>query len=331
MKFLSPYILDINLKTNKNEKTGSNMSKITFLDNASEGKNNWWRYLLTIVLSMGGAKTLAIIILPTLIFIIFSSLIIFGIISPNQANSTVSNPLFEFSIVGIIYVILFLLFYLLLRFVHHKKLISLVNTVSKVSWRKILKGAGIWTVIMAVGTLFALISNPSSFELTFNPANFILLLILSLIIFSIQAPYEELFFRGYLMQGISLLTKKPIIPLIITSVFFALLHYGNGENSMMSTILVTHALIFGITMGIIVLGENRLETAMGVHIADNFFPSLIANNPDAGLGNLPSLLTIHGTPNFVIDTITYVLFALILLLIIFWNKKDKLYNIFKTR
>ena len=82
-------------------------------------------------------------------------------------------------------------------------------------------------------------------------------------------------------------------------------------------------------MGIITLGENRLETAIGVHIADNIFVSSIANNPDAGFGNLPSILTIHGTPNLILDTLTYALFAIILLVIIFWNKKDCLLNIFR--
>ena len=220
-------------------------SRITFLDNASEGKNDWWRYLLTIILSMGGAKTLAVIIFPVLFIPIFSFLIMFGYISVDHANAIISNPLFELLVLGIIYAILFLLFYLLLRFIHRKKLISLVNTTSKVDWRKILKGAGLWFIILAFGTLIAFISNPNGFEVTFNLNNFILLLILSISVFSIQAPYEELFFRGYLMQGISLVTKKPVIPLIITSVFFALLHYGNGNNATMSLILVIHALIFG--------------------------------------------------------------------------------------
>lgn len=83
-------------------------------------------------------------------------------------------------------------------------------------------------------------------------------------------------------------------------------------------------------MGIIVLGENRLETAMGVHIGDNIFVSAIANNPNAGFGNLPSILTIHGIPNLFTDTLIYILLSLALLIVIFWNKKDNIYNIFKT-
>lgn len=304
------------------------MSRITFLDNASEGKNNWWRYLLTIILTWGGGKALALIIIPIFISIFFY-LIIIGLFTPNQANEILSNPLFGLLMVGLIYVILFLIFYISLRFIHQKKIISLINTDSKVDWRKMVKGAVLWFAVMTLGTLIFFIISPGSFEVTFNPTNFIYLLILSIIAFSIQAPLEELFFRGYLMQGIGLLTKKPIIPIILTSILFAVLHYGNGENNAMSIILVIHAFIFGITMGIIVLGENRLETAIGAHIADNIFISTIANNPDAGFGNLPSILTIHGTPNLLGDTLIYVLISILLLIVVFWNKKDKLYNIFK--
>jgi len=304
------------------------MSRITFLDNASEGKNNWWRYLLTIILTWGGGKALALIIVP-IIFFIFSCLIFIGLFTPNQADDVLSNPLFELLMVGIIYVILFLIFYISLRFIHQKKIISLINTDSKVDWRRIINGTVLWFAVMGLGALIFFIISPGSFEVTFNPTNFIYLLILSIIVFSIQAPLEELFFRGYLMQGIGLLSKKPIIPLIATSVLFAALHCGNGENNAMSIILVIHAFIFGITMGIIVLGENRLETAIGAHIADNIFISAIANNPDAGFGDLPSILTIHGTPNLIGDTVIYVLISIVLLIIVFWNKKDKLYNIIK--
>jgi uncharacterized protein len=304
------------------------LGRITFLDNASEGKNSWWRYLLTIVLTWGGGKALGLIISPVIISIFFY-FVISGIFTPDQANETLSNPLFELFLLGIIYVFLFLIFYILLRFLHEKRIMSLINTASKIDWKRIVKGAGIWFAIMAVEILILLIISPGSFEVTFNPNNFFLLLILSILVFSIQAPFEELFFRGYLMQGIGLLTKKPVIPLILTSILFAVLHFGNGENGEIGIILMIHAFIFGITMGIIVLGENRLETAMGVHIADNVFVSSIVNNPDAGFGNLPSVLTTHGIPNLIGDTLIYVLISIVLLVIVFWNKKDKLYNIIK--
>ena len=214
------------------------MSRITFLDNAHNGKNNWWRYLFTSILTLGGGKILAMIILPIFIYIFFYFLVIFGFITTDWANAIISNPFFGLIIIGIIYSFNFSLFYLLLRFIHRKKIINLVNTVSRVSLRKIIKGAGIWLTVITLVTLLSLMTDPGSFKVTFNLNNFFILLILSLIVFSIQAPFEELFFRGYLMQGFGLLSKKPVIPLLATSVIFAALHYWNSTNTMMSVDIV---------------------------------------------------------------------------------------------
>ena len=48
-----------------------NMSSIPFLENASEGKNNWWRYLLTVIVSLVGGSLVAGIAWQCLSFIPF--------------------------------------------------------------------------------------------------------------------------------------------------------------------------------------------------------------------------------------------------------------------
>jgi len=312
------------------------MSRITFLDNASGSKNNWWRYFSTIILTWGGGKIFAIIFpifLSILIYLMFNE---FNNVA--QVNYVLSNPLFILLRVGIGEIILFLIFYLCIRFIHKRKIISLINVDSKINWGKILKGAGIWFTIMAIIGIFSLMSPHSDAKVTFNPNTFVILLILSLVIFPIQASFEELFFRGYLMQGLGLLTKKPFIPLLITSVVFAIPHYFNifyvnGATTLVGINWAIQAFIMGIALGIIVLGENRLETAMGVHIINNLFGTVVIYNTSTGLfGNLPAIITVtsSGIPNIIADASLSVLFLLVLLTVVFWNKWEKMYNIFKT-
>ena len=71
----------------------------------------------------------------------------------------------------------------------------------------------------------------------------------------------------------------------------------------MSITIVLSALILGLMLGIIVLGENGLETAMGAHIANNMFIALFLNSSDSGLGNLPSLFTSSLVQSIFRDTI----------------------------
>ncbi len=295
------------------------MSRITFLDNAIEGKNNWWRYLITIILTWGTP-----VVILTIVFFILSNF------NPIKLVSLLSQPISLIVLVGISDILSLIFLYIGVRYIHERKFISLINTDSKFSWRRILKGGGIWFGILTLGLIITLLLNPSNLNVTFNSHPFITLLIISLIVFPIQASFEELFFRGYLMQGIGLTSKYPIVPLITTSIIFALLHFPNGGNALTSVDIVIQALIIGLTLGIITLGENRLETAMGVHIANNIFVALIVNTPNGGLGNIPSIITDNSPPNILSDVPIIALYAIILLAIIFWGKKENIIKIFKS-
>ena len=304
------------------------MSRITFLDNASGSKNSWWRYLLTIILTWPVPMAVtAVIFIP--VFMILS-IIALATNTSDLSYAIASNPLFELVLTGISAALSILFLYLCIEFVHKRKFISLINTACRVDWKRILKGAGIWFAILTIGSLAELIIDPGSVKVTFNPNTFIFLLLLSLMVFPLQASFEELFFRGYLMQAVGLLTKKPIIPLLVTSVIFAALHFWNGSDTITSVDIVLQVFIIGITLGIITLGENRLETAMGVHIANNIFVSVVANTANGGFDGLPSILTSYGAPNPLQDVPVFAVYALALIMVVFWNKKDMLFNIFRN-
>jgi membrane protease YdiL (CAAX protease family) len=301
------------------------MSRITFLDNANLGENNFWRYLFTIILTWGSAIIFEIIILIAVMVYFISQ----GFDTNYFFQIILNNPLVTIAILGITYVISLIFLYIGVRYIHQRKFITLINTDFQFSWRRLLKGGAIWIVLLTIGTMLTLLFDPGSLKITFNVNAFSILLILSLLVFPIQASFEELFFRGYLMQGFGLLSKKPWIPLLITSVIFAFLHYFNGGTTLMSIDMILQALIVGLMLAIVTLGENRLETAMGVHIANNLFVCLIANNPTGFTENLPSLFTYTATPDPLIDSLGVSLYAVVLLLIIFWGRKEDVYRIFR--
>ncbi|NYB51096.1 MAG: RDD family protein [Methanobacteriaceae archaeon] len=294
----------------------------TFLDNAHYGKNNWWRYVLTSLISWLGPLILIIVI--SIPFIIFPHLWKGGINAQGVVKNI--NPLILFLFFGGYYFLSFLIFYGCIRFIHKKKLIILITTAFKVKWMKILKGAGLWFVLMGLALLIEVLIYPSSLKFSFNPSFFILL-VLSIIIYSIQASFEEIFFRGYLMQGLGLLTSKPVIPLLITSAIFAVGHFFNGSDTPTGIGVVINMFIFAMTLGIITIGEKSLETAMGVHIANNIFLTTIINSTGLWEG-LPSLFSIGTESAMIIPS--FILFP-ILLFIVFRNNWDKLESLFKKR
>lgn len=301
------------------------MPRITFLDNAKQGENNWWRYISTIFLTWVTPMVFELVILIIFLFYVMPP-------SINMAENLLqilSNPLVLIAILGVSSVISLLFLYISMNYIHQRKFISLINTDSRFSWSRVLKGGIIWFALFTIGILLSLIIDPSGLKITFNPNTFGFLLILSLLVFPIQASFEELFFRGYLMQGFGLLSKKPVVPLILTSIIFAAIHYFNSMNTITSIDIVLQAFIIGITLGIITLGENRIETAMGVHISNNIFASVIANNPIPFTQNLPSVFTLTAPPNPLLDTVGTAVYAFLLLVIIFWGKKENLLGIFR--
>lgn len=196
-----------------------------------------------------------------------------------------------------------------------------------INWNRILKGAVLWFSILGILTVISFLINPTSYEVTFNPKTFGILLILSLIAFPIQASFEEVFFRGYLMQGFGLLSKKPVIPILVSSFLFGLGHIMNGTGMTLSIFPLIETVIIGIALGTITLGEDGIETAVGIHVMNNFYAVLIVSTPGGIFGNLPSILMNSSSP--YIDIFVTAAAAVIAVMVIFWNKKDRLVDIFR--
>jgi uncharacterized protein len=312
------------------------MSDLPFLNMARQGKNNWWRYLVTSLLSLVVASVLAGILLLLALLVIGIFLAIYDHNfyanlrnSIPQLMSVSSNPLFFLFLVGISYAFSFLLFYICIRFLHKRSFSSVITSNENINFKRMMKGALLWLFILGIFSIPSLILYPGEYTLTFNPQKFGFLLILSLIVFPIQASFEEVFFRGYLMQGVGLISKRPIIPLLVTSLIFGAFHFFNATELNLQVSIVISTFFLGLMLGIIVLGENGIETAMGVHIANNLFVALLFNSKDSGLGDLPSLITTPETEPLSTVIFTIVA-ALILITVLFWNKKENLVRIFKS-
>lgn len=306
----------------------STLSPITFLDNASEGSNSWWKYVLTVIMSLVGGSLVAGIILGILLVVlsIFSSGGIANIY--DFITSALSSPFSLVIMVGISYTLSYLFFYICLRFIHHKHLLKVINTVSGVRWKLLFKGLILWALILFIFSLPDLIINPGSYQITYNSGNFLILLVICLLVFPLQASFEEILFRGYLMQGFSLISKKPWIPLLITSVLFGIVHFFNGTSLTSDLSIVASTFVVGMMLGVLALADNGIESAMGVHIANNLYVALFFNSTDSGLQGLPSVVTSQAAEPF--SGLFFIILASILMIVIlFWNRKEDVLRIFR--
>ena len=100
----------------------------------------------------------------------------------------------------------------------------------------------------------------------FNKPKFSLVLIIQLIIFIFVGINEELF-RGYCMTVLKQ-TKKSWIPIIVSSVIFALMHSMNAGISLLAYI---NLFLFGISMGYLFMKTKNIWMCIGYHITWNYF------------------------------------------------------------
>ena len=113
----------------------------------------------------------------------------------------------------------------------------------------------------------------------------------------VPAIVEELFFRGYLIQGLSQIFKNGIIPLMISSLLFGLAHMSNPEVQKFGwSIMLSYYVIFALFMGCITFLDEGLELAIGIHFANNMISGLLVSTRDSVLKPYSILETKNENP-----------------------------------
>ncbi|MEO0455102.1 MAG: type II CAAX endopeptidase family protein [Cyanobacteria bacterium P01_A01_bin.114] len=241
--------------------------KKNFLEAVQLGKNDRWRYLLSIVailyyyLHVAGLIALSLTATLTQVF------------GQTRLGSFVALMCIFPPVIGI-------LFWAVTK-LHNRPFQTLVNADASVNMRRLLWGFAAWllqlTVIFGADIWLA----PQHYSFSFHPAQWFTLLPLAMIFIPMQTSAEELLFRGYLMQGLGLIIKHRLALILTISLVFAVPHFANPEMQRGFTWGALTYLLWGIFFATITLKDNGLELALGCHAANNLFSTLVLNTPDS--------------------------------------------------
>ena len=302
-----------------------------FLNNVNEGKNGIGEYLITIILTWLASNIIAGILLGFLVVIYFTYTGNFDINAmADYIGNYDSNIIFFFQIIFLSFSFSLAFLFISLKFIHKRDFMSLVNFskkydefsgntiswVKRVRWTLMLKGALIWLVFLSTLLLIDFILNPEVFYLNLNLENLYLIILLFILAIPIQILFEELFFRGYLNQGLSLKIKKPIIIIVISSLIFGICHIINGgTDSIFMLSNVIFAFIIGMIWSVATLATNGIEWAVGAHLANNFFAFLISSS-EGSLGNFETIIQTNVATDpllgLIFSVIAFSIFSVIL-------------------
>lgn len=197
--------------------------------------------------------------------------------------------------------------------VHRRSMLSLITPQARFDWFRAAQGFAVWFVLAAAASVIESMIFPGRYRLTFNPETFFQFAAVVLCLTPLQTATEELLFRGYVMQGLGLLVKRPVVIAVASGVIFMLPHLANPEVAHHSLLVPPQYLMIGLLLAAVTLRDGRLELAIGIHTANNIFTGLIANYDDSVI-TTDAIFTSKFDPAFSLATLVVASIATYLIL-----------------
>ena len=239
-------------------------------------ENDWWLYLIGVII-VGISTVIGSIPHTIALFsVAFSENVDMSSIQedPYALMSLIDSNLNLFlMLLSFAIGLLALLF--VVKFIHKQTINSLTTSRKKIDWRRFWFSFILWGFVTVIFIVIEFLSSPENYVLNFDLIPFLVLFSIAVIMVPLQTSFEEYLFRGYLMQGLGVLSKNRWVPLFITSIAFGLLHIANPEIEKIGYILLIHYIGTGFLLGIMTLMDEGLELALGFHAANNLIASLL--------------------------------------------------------
>lgn len=240
-----------------------------FLEQAYTGKNQWYIYVLTLLIVFTATQIGSLPLVAYMMYLDPESLKTGNIAIATGTNTGLALTLFSFT-VG------FFALLLCVRYIHQKTYISIVTARRKIDWKRFFFGAGIWGALTLITFIVQYATTDSSeIQFQFEPMRFLGLLAVSLVLFPFQTSFEELLFRGYLMQWVALLFKYRWVAVLLTGLLFGAMHGANPEVGAYGMwVAMPQYILMGLILGYVAVKDDGMEISLGLHLANNILAAL---------------------------------------------------------
>jgi CAAX protease family protein len=283
-----------------------------YLNLAQPGKNNWWRYILAVLTILFAWQLVGGV--PTIL------LVIWVMLDGNPATVVKLDATFG-GVPATVSFIAFMLaswafiagIFVAVRFIHGRRFLTLVTPARSLDWKRFFQAFGIWFGLAALVAVVEALLYPGRYVWTLDLRAYIPFAFLALFLLPIQTSAEELFFRGYLLQGFGLLIRNIWVLSAISGFIFMLPHLLNPEAQLSLWLMGLYYFSIGAAMAYVSLRDGRLELALGMHAANNLFTALFANSVVTVLPT-PSMFTVMER-DVVYSTVASLIIILIFVLI----------------
>ena len=196
---------------------------------------------------------------------------------------------------------------------------TIITIRKKIDRSRILFSFLLWGGVSAAFIIISYFLSPTDFVWNFKPVPFLILFLISVVMIPLQTSAEELFFRGYLMQGFGVVFRNRWLPLITTSIIFGMLHIWNPEIDKLGVNLIWYYIGTGLFLGVITLMDEGLELALGFHAANNLVTALLVTASWTSF-QTESLLIDNSEPSLIKELLITFLVVYPILIFLFSRK-----------
>ena len=199
--------------------------------------------------------------------------------------------------------------------VQERSLTALHTAFAQFRWGRVVQSFLIGWIVLGGYSVVATALGLASPRFVFDAGRFVPFAVLSLLLLPVQSATEEIAVRGFINKGlISALGNKWVV-FTLTSGLFMALHLANpearaGADAGLLPIVMSGYFFFGFAACLMVLIDDGLESAIGVHAANNTFAAIFVNYENSVLPT-PSVWQVSAEP--VSDSLSTIVVLLIIL------------------
>lgn len=262
-----------------------------YLWTIEQGKDQGWRYLLGVYLNL--------VIWFGLSLLLFQLALYLKLIRNTGEDLIVSSAIGSYILSNLMFGVWGLGLWGVMRWIHKRDWRTLIRPGGSIRRGRIVQGFIVWSILIGVPMLLRYGVDPEGLSLSGNWQQWLPFAGLALILTPVQTTVEELFFRGYLIQGLSHLSRRSIVLCGISALIFTLPHLNNPELVYGFWPLSLYYFCFGLLHAWVVLRDGGLELAIGLHAANNLFVALLVTHDNAVI-ETPALFTTTGFDAWVV-------------------------------
>lgn len=197
------------------------------------------------------------------------------------------------------FVLVFLVFIAAVKWIHKRPVLSIFTGRTRFDWSRVVTS---FLLVFGVLGLMTCLQVYFSEEIVWNFKwnTFIPLCVISFLMIPFQTTIEELLFRGYLLQGLKRKLGSNIHAVILSGIFFGLIHFGNPEIELIGYHILIYYVLIGVFLGCLTLFDNGMELSIGFHAANNIFAALIVSS-DWQVFQTDALFIDYAAPEFTLS------------------------------